>query len=1136
MTGPQILPPAPQAPLLASRRLLPLFIAQTLGALNDNLFKNAMVVLLVFSMAGGGPVLVALAGGVFILPYLLFSAVAGTLADRNDKSRLIRITKLLEVGLAGVAAAAFLLGSVPLLFLVLFGLGVQATFFSPLKYGILPDHLHENELVAGNGWIEAGTFGGILIGTIAGGALILLPHGALIVSAGALAVASAGAVAAFAVPPAPARAPDLPLGWNIPRETATLLRQARGNRPVWLAILGLSWFWTLGSIFLAEFPVLARDRFAANPQVITLMLAMFAIGVGVGSVLTARMLKGEVSARYVPFAILLLSVFAADFAWATWPVGPATGWHSVGALLRDWHGWRMLADLFGVALCGGAFSVPLYAIIQEWSDPALRSRMVAANNVVNAAFMVVGAVAIAGGQAAGMLPPAVLAVTAGLNLVAAVITCLLLPRHLMRGLFRWYFRGFHQVRVTGLEHYPDPGRPAVIVPNHLSFLDGCLIAAFVPDQPSFAVHSAMAKAWWAQPFLAPVDVLAVDPTNPFAVRTMVRRVQEGRHLVIFPEGRITQTGGLMKIYEGAGMVADKTGAVVVPIRLDGLQFTPFSRMGGKLRRRLFPPVTIRILPPRRLHVADGLAGRARRRAVAGALHDIMVDAAFEGADTSLSVFQALVRAGQRHGPAHPIAEDIARKPLSYRALLRGAAVLARKLEAHTRPGARVGVLLPNANGALLTVMALQAAGNTPAMLNFSAGAEAMLSACTTAGLEVVVSSRAFVTQAKLDRVTAALAQQVRFVWLEDLRATVGRGDKLRGLVDGWRPSRLPGYHADPDTQAAVLFTSGSEGAPKGVVLSHRNLLANCAQLAAVIDFSASDRVLNAMPMFHAFGLTGGTLLPVLHGVRVFFYPSPLHYRVVPELAYDSDATIVFGTDTFLTGWARFAHPYDFRAVRYIFAGAERVRDETRRLYMERFGVRVLEGYGATETAPALAMNTPMHNRFGTVGRMLPGVAWALDPVPGIADGGRLRVHGPNVMLGYLRSTRPGVLEPPEGGWYDTGDIVSVDPEGFVSIRGRAKRFAKIAGEMVSMAAAEALAARAWPDAQHAVVAVPDARKGERLVLVTTQHAADPKPLLEEARQAGAAELAVPREVRVVPALPLLATGKVDYPAVQRMVT
>ena len=346
--------------------------------------------------------------------------------------------------------------------------------------------------------------------------------------------------------------------------------------------------------------------------------------------------------------------------------------------------------------------------------------------------------------------------------------------------------------------------------------------------------------------------------------------------------------------------------------------------------------------------------------------------------------------------------------------------------------------------------------------------------------------------------------------------------------------RLPGAATDPDAPAVVLFTSGSEGAPKGVVLSHRNLLANCAQLASVIDFHGGDIVFNAMPMFHAFGLTGGTILPLISGVRTFHYPSPLHYRVVPALIYDTDATICFGTDTFLNGWARYANPYDFYAMRYIFAGAEKVREETRRLFADRFGVRMLEGYGATETSPVLALNTAMHCRPGTVGRFLPGIEWRLEPVAGIETGGRLLVRGPNVMLGYLRETAPGVLEAPEDGWYDTGDIVSVDAAGFASIVGRAKRFAKIGGEMVSMTAAETLVASLWPDAQHAVISLPDPRKGESLLLVTSAAERGRQGNHAAARARLVPEIMVPRAVLCVPAVPLLGTGKIDYPAVQRL--
>lgn len=414
--------------LLLSPRFLPLFLTQLLGALNDNLFKNALVVYAILHAGGVGPLLVAAAGGVFILPFALFSATAGQLADRCDKSRLIRAAKLFEIALMLLAGIGFLTGQIGFLMVVLFGLGAQATFFGPLKYGILPDHLRPDEIVAGNARIEAGTFAGILIGTIAGGLLILPRHGPGLVASGCVLIALLGAAAGFRVPSAPAAAPELRLGWNIARETAALLRHARANRPVWLAMLGLSWFWTLGATFLAEFPVLAERNFAASGPVITLLLTMFALGVGAGSMLVSRLLRGDISARFAPVAAVLLSLFAADFAGTLLGVGPASGWHDVGAILAAPRGWRALADLFLVAACGGVFSVPLYAIVQEWSDPPHRARMIAANNVLNAACMVAGAAVLAGLAAAGMGAPAILMLASVLNLGVAIAAWRVLRR------------------------------------------------------------------------------------------------------------------------------------------------------------------------------------------------------------------------------------------------------------------------------------------------------------------------------------------------------------------------------------------------------------------------------------------------------------------------------------------------------------------------------------------------------------------------------------------------------------------------------------------------------------------------------------------------------------------------------------
>ncbi|MGE0222398.1 MAG: acyl-[ACP]--phospholipid O-acyltransferase [Acetobacteraceae bacterium] len=1125
--------------LLKTRRLWPLAVAQSCGALNDNLVKNAMVVLALFQLGIGGAGLSALAGALFIAPYILLSATAGNLADRFPKHRIIAAYKLAEVALMALAAAAFLVESVPMLLAVLFGLGVQSALFGPVKYGVLPELLRDEELIAGNGVIEATTFLSIVCGTVAGGGLILLGNGTAVVSAVGLALSLLGLFAALRIPALPAANPALRISPNLLGETWRVVRHAAGIRAIWLSLLGLSWFWTMGATLMTEFPVVARDTLHGDGTVLTLLLAVFAVGVGAGSIGCAHLLHGEVSPRLVPFAALGISLFCWDLASASQAAQAAGGLANAGAVLAGWAGWRIVIDLFLLAACGGIFSVPLYAIIQEISRPDERSRMVAANNIMNALFMVAGAAAAAGLAGAGLAPPTVLHIAAAANLLVALWIVRILPLETFRSILLWYFRTFHRLEVRGLHHYASAGDRVVIVANHQSYLDAAVIAACLPDAPSFAIDMNRAREWWVRPFLVFVETFAVDTQNPYSVKRMIEAVRDqGRKLMIFPEGRLTRTGTLMKVYEGAGLVAARAHARIVPVSIDGLQFTPYSRMGGKLRLRWFPPVTVEIHPPVDLtpEQTAHLTPRQRREVIGRTLQDIMVAGVFRTKSMRRTLFSAVLDAADQHGRRTVIVEDIQRAPLTYARLLVGSVVLGRALRRLTFGQTHLGILMPNANATVVAFVGLQAFGIVPCMLNASAGAAAMLAACRAAGVRSVICSRAFVERGRLGSVIERMAPEVRFIWLEDVAATIGRRAKLRGILQSWWARRLPGARLPPERSAVVLFTSGSEGSPKGVVLSHHNIMANCAQLSSVVDFHGRDIVFNAMPMFHSFGLTGGTILPLVSGVRTFHYPSPLHYRVVPALIYDTDATICFGTDTFLNGWARYAHPYDFYAMRYIFAGAEKVRDETRRLFADRFGVRILEGYGATETAPVIAMNTAMHCRPGTVGRFLPGIEWRLDPVAGIETGGRLVVRGPNVMRGYVRDSEPGVLEPPVDGWYDTGDIVSVDAAGFVTIVGRAKRFAKIGGEMVSMAAAEALVASVWPNAQHAVISLPDPRKGEQLLLVTSRSGAEVALLLAEARARGIPEITVPRTVREVASVPLLGTGKVDYPAVQRMVT
>ncbi|MGD9618007.1 MAG: acyl-[ACP]--phospholipid O-acyltransferase [Alphaproteobacteria bacterium] len=1134
-----------QLELLRARRFLPLFTVQTMGAFVDNLLKSAFVMVVTFGTAidtalDPGAV-AALAGGALIAPFFLFSGFAGELADRFERARLLQI--LMAAGLATVLAgiAALVVGSLVLSLVALFAAGAQSAFSSPARYALLPQHLVADELVDGNALFEGGTFLAILLGTIAGGIAVAIDYGLAAASLLLVFCALVALGASLKLPPAPAPSPDLRFSREPVAATVGIIRHAWEHRDVRLSILGASWFWLVGAVFLSQIPAFAKQVLGAGAGVVTLFLAAFSIGVGVGSVLCGRLMRGEVSARYVPLAASGMAVFSFDLALASQAAIPPTGGELLGivAFLSRFTGLRIFVDLTLIAVCGGIFVVPLYAIVQRRSDERARARTIAAMNIVNALFMAAAAAVTAVLLIAGFAIPDLWLTLAILNAGVALWICRLLPQDALRMLARIVLRLAYQVELRGAEHLASAGERVVIVPNHVSYLDGPLIAAFLPGNPIFAIDTAEAARWWVRPLLAGADIHPMDPTRPMATKSLIHALRQGRQCVIFPEGRLNVTGGaLMKIYDGPALIADKGEAPVLPVRIDGVEFTPFSRLargqGGRLRRRWFPKVTITLYEPRLLPIPAELRGRARRHRAGLVLYDAMSDMMARRPDPP-SLFGALLAARAAHGGNHPIMADPTGGPLSYNRVIAASLVLGRRLSRHTEHGEAVGVMLPNSIGAGVAFLALQAAGRIPAMLNHTAGTDAVLSACRTAELRLVITSCRFVELAKLDVLAAALADAVEIVWLEDLRATLGVSDKLYGLVApvlaAPRHRRLGIAASDP---AAILFTSGSEGAPKGVVLSHANLLANRRQLAARIDFSPADHLLNPLPMFHSFGLTGGFLLPLLSGVRVFLYPSPLHYRIVPELAYGIGATVLFGTDTFLAGYARAANPYDFYALRYVFAGAEKVREETRRVWAERFGKRILEGYGVTECSPVVAVDTPMHFKPGTVGRLLPLMEHRLEPVPGIDADGVLLLSGPNVMSGYLRPDRPGIVQPPENGWHDTGDIVRIDPEGFVTIVGRAKRFAKLAGEMVSLAVAERIAAAAYPEWRHAVVALPDARRGERLVLVSEAPAIRRDALIEAAMREHLPELAIPRDIVAGVALPLLGSGKTDYPAVARL--
>jgi len=683
-----------------------------------------------------------------------------------------------------------------------------------------------------------------------------------------------------------------------------------------------------------------------------------------------------------------------------------------------------------------------------------------------------------------------------------------------------------------------PG-PVLLIPNHVSWFDWLFIVLCLEEDWKFVVSRTSAEtSWLHRKIMLNRRTFPIDATSPYAVKRMAEHLEAKGRLVLFAEGRLSRTGCLMKLFDGTGFLLHKTRAKLITCYIRGAHRLPTSPNRDK--KLWFPRISVHfseiLTPPHFEHLSTAQA----RLRLTNWLRDQMVRQQFETEMVmgSPTVPEAIL-ATARERPKHPVLEDVSQR-IHYRRLVLGSTLLADQFERVLGPDLlRVGILLPNVNGTPVAVLALWALGKVPAVLNYSTGPTVMLACAELAGLKKVITSRTFLEKARL-KVDSLAAAGVEFIYIEDLRARIPVSRKiLRAFQVRWNPSRLIRTRVKPEDTAVILFTSGSEGTPKGVELSHRNLLANIRQMISVCDLQDWDKFFTALPLFHSFGLIIGTLMPLLRGCSVMLYPSPLHYRVVPNAFYDRDCTIMLGTNTFLNGYARKANAQDFRSLRYMFAGAEKLQESTANTWAQRFGVRVLEGYGATECGPCVSVNTPLAPRHGTAGKLLPGIEYRIEPVEGVVQGGRLFVRGPNIMRGYVNPDANRKFQE-LGGWYDTGDIAQVDEDRFITIHGRLKRFAKISGEMVSLTAVEEALAGGFPQYglrfQIAVLSRPDPDKGEALIAVTNE----PKLQMEEVRAVirsrGLPNICVPRELKVVREIPKLGTGKVNHRELLNLVT
>ena len=1120
---------------LKYKKFLTVLLTHIFGTLNDNIVKNIFVFLTAYQLTQGSVYWLAVACVLYGVAYLATSVYAGSFADYFSKSKMIQRLKLLEVFVMAFTVFSLFFQS---RFLMLFSLTAFAVSMSATriaKYALIPELVLDKSLLAANALLKGFTFiSAILASILLYSSRAYFTDIVLEIMGVTLMISSViGYLSSLMISKTNPADRSFALNKNpvfFLKETSQKVEEKPALK---FYIASIAWYWLIGSVVIFFAPDFLKTVLTARSSVFILSMLIFSCGYVIGSFLCPYLIERKKLSALVPISCVGISffLFSALLAAAYLP-SMDVPYDSTNFLHAGFSAIWFLISLFMLAVCAAFFIIPFYPMLQRTVPPKAMGRIFGYMAFV-CGLAVLGAILIVLSLMILNIPLMLIFVALGIiNLFFAIYACQLLPFKTRQRIFRKVLTFLFDVKITGLENLKAAGKGTLIIPNHTSYIDALFISTFIDQEITFSLTNKMAGKWWVRFFGNLMNIKSLDPNSPFAVKTMVEELKSGKLCMIFTEAHMPGGNTQMKVYEGAALMAQKAGAKVLPIQIKGLEYSAYSRLPEKSLLNLFPRVSMEILPAVNFKTPKGTTFHEARARSSSQLYQILAKLRLDAWDLNKPLFSAVIDAMDRVGRRKPMMEDTERKPLKFKHIFLRAFILGNLINKKLPDEKTLGVMLPTSNACILTLLGLHAYGKVPAMLNFTSAPKQVVSTCQTAKIKKVLTAKKVVLLAKLEPQIEALTNAgIEVVYLEDLKKLLTFSDKLAGIRDMFFPRCAYKKYAgdiNPKDPAVILFTSGSEGLPKAVLLSHSNILSNSYQVTTMFDIWENDIMLNCLPIFHSFGLTAGVFLPLLVGFKTVSYPTPLHYRVIPEFCSSVRATIFFATDTFLAGYAKCANPYDFNSLRVVGAGAEKLKDETRRVWAEKFGVRVVEGYGATECSPIISINTFLRNRVGSVGCLVTGLDYKLKEVPGIKEGKELVVKGPNVMIGYMKNEKPGVLQPPKDGWYDTGDIVQIDEEGFIFIKGRSKRFAKIAGEMISLLAVEMAVKKNWPDFISGTVSIPDAKKGEQIVLITTCKDITSSQLTELFKKAGLPELALPKKVIYTDTPPLLGTGKFDY--------
>ncbi len=1116
--------------LLRQRGVQPFLWTQFLGAFNDNVYKIvvSMRAVHVAASSGSSSVYLSLAGAVFVVPFLLFSGYSGHLADAVSKRTVLIAVKVFEIAVMLLGLAAFFSTRIELMLAVLFLMALHSTVFSPAKYGIVPEMLADEDLSRANALLEMSTFVAIVVGTSIGSFLFVTwKYRPWNMGLAMVAVAVAGLATSLRIARVRPAGCTSPFRLNPFSEVITGTRHLLADRPLWLTVLAISYFWFLGALFQMDLLLFGSEVLHATDLRIGLLVTCLAVGIGAGSMLAGRLSGDKVELGLVPLGSVLMAVFSV----------------LLYAARGSYHWSAATLALLGAA--SGLFIVPLNAYLQQRAGVHEKGRLIATNNFYNTVGVLIASATLWLFHDRLHVSPDKLILIFGLatlGVTAYIVT--VVPDFLVRFVLWMATHSVFRIRIAGSENVPFRG-PALLVSNHISHVDGLLIGASLQRFVRFMVWRPfydMKMLHWLFRLTNAIPVGTRSPREAIeAVRRARRELAAGEVVCIFAEGAISRTGNLLPFKAGLETIVAGTGVPIVPVHLDRLWGSIFSFERGKFfwkwPRHIPYPVTVSFGRP--------LPSTATASQVRQAILELGSDAV-EARKSRHDVLPArFIRSARKNWSKFAMADSAGREA-TYGRALSGSLLIADWLRLHRPADDMVGVLLPPSVAGALVNVGLVMAAKKPVNLNFTAGRAGMAAVVDQCQIRTTITSRMFLSKAKLDTVDGA-------VYVEDILAAAGTAAKAAA----WLRARLmPKYFLlrrysrqpqTPDSVAAVVFSSGSTGVPKGVMLSHYNLISDIESIAQVFWIDGRDRIVGTLPFFHSFGFTVTIWFPLVSGCGVVYHHDPLDAKTIGAMVEKHKGTFLLSTPTFCANFVRKCSRQQLASLRFVLVGAEKLRDQTAHAFETRFGVKLLEGYGCTEMSPVICVNAPdfrdgndsqAGSRTGTVGYPLPGVAVKIvDPDTRAAlppnREGLLLAKGANRMLGYLGNS---VLTESvtRDGWYVTGDIASVDDEGFIRITDRLSRFSKIAGEMVPHLRIEDAVADILGGPACVVTGVPDSHRGERLALLYTDAAIAPRELWRRLSATTLPALWVPKreDIFQVPTLPLLGTGKLDLRAIR----